>query len=294
MDFSLDIKRLKKTFDKVAQHYDHVAVLQRQIADSMLTRMDVMTITPKTILEIGSATAYASRQLEKKFKKAQVFSLDFSANMLKQAKKQKKFFSKQQFVLADANRLPFKDNSMDMIFSNLLLHWLDDINSSMKEWQRVLKPEGVLMFSCFGPDTLQELRQSFTAIDDAPHVHQFLDMHDIGDAVFHAGFVNPVFDVEYFQLTYKNLKQLFKELKQSGYQNQEKQRHKGLMGKEAFAKLQKAYKHYVIEDNVYPASYEIIYGHGWGSEKQMHKQVDVSEHTIPISNIRRGKRPSGI
>jgi hypothetical protein len=67
----------------------------------------------------------------------------------------------------------------------------------------VLRVEGLLMFSCFGPDTLREVRSAFEQIDLAPHTLPFVDMHDFGDMLVNAGFSTPVMDMETITVTYE-------------------------------------------------------------------------------------------
>ncbi|HCA26239.1 MAG TPA: malonyl-[acyl-carrier protein] O-methyltransferase BioC, partial [Betaproteobacteria bacterium] len=129
-----------------------------------------------------------------------------------------------------------------------------------------LAPNGLFMFSTFGPDTLKELRQAFTGVDDFPHVSRFADMHDIGDALLRNGFGAPIMDMEYFTLTYEDLMGLMRDLKMIGAHNAAVGRRPGLMGKAAWEKLRQAYERFRCNGKL-PATYEVIYGHAWKGEE---------------------------
>jgi malonyl-CoA O-methyltransferase len=122
-------------------------------------------------------------------------------------------------LCADAEALPLADDSVDLVFSNATLQWVNDLDASFARALRVLRPGGLLMFSSFGPDTLKELRAAWAAVDDGAHVSPFLDMHDVGDALVRARFADPVMDVERMTLTYDHLRDLMRDLKQLGARN---------------------------------------------------------------------------
>jgi malonyl-CoA O-methyltransferase len=180
--------------------------------------------------------------------------------------------------------LPLKSNSVDLIFSNLMLQWCDPPDAVFAEVQRVLKPSGVFIFSSFGPDTLHELRESWVNVDGHTHVNRFIDMHDLGDAMMRSGLAEPVLDVERFTLTYPDAITLMRELKAIGAHNVTQGRRHGLMGK---AVLNQVIHNYEIHrrDNVLPASYEVVYGQAWGNATT---PTSAAEVRIPIAHI--GKR----
>jgi malonyl-CoA O-methyltransferase len=122
------------------------------------------------------------------------------------------------------------------------------------------------MFATFGPDTLKELRTAFAAVDDAPHVNRFTDLHDIGDMLVNAGFASPVMEMEMLTLTYTDLKSLMRDLKGIGAHNAAAARRRGLLGKTAWARLEKAYETHRLEGRL-PATFEVIYGHAWVGDK---------------------------
>jgi len=191
--------------------------------------------------------------------------------MLKQARQRggllDKLINKRAYVCGDAERLPFADNSVELIFSSSTLQWCSNLDHTFAEFNRILKPGGLLMFSTFGPDTLKELRQSWQTVDatsgNTVHVHDFIDMHDIGDAMMRAGYADPVMDVENFTLTYPDVYQLMRELKTLGAHNVANERRHTLTGKTRVKNMVAAYETLRNKGNL-PATYEVVYGHAWG------------------------------
>ena len=163
-------------------------------------------------------------------------------------------------------RLPLAANSMNLVWSSLALQWAHDLEATLKGFHRVLAPGGLLIFATFGPDTLKELRAAFSAIDDAPHVNRFIDLHDIGDMLIHAGFSSPVMEMEMLTLTYADLKTLMRDLKGIGAHNAATTRRRGLLGKSAWSRLEQAYETQRLEGRL-PATFEVIYGHAWAGDK---------------------------
>jgi malonyl-CoA O-methyltransferase len=154
---------------------------------------------------------------------------------------------------------------MDLVWSNLAIQWCNDLDQAFGEMARVLRPEGLLMFSTFGPDTLKELREASAADPSHVHVSRFIDMHDIGDALVRAGFSAPVMDVEHFVLTYDDVLGVMRDLKAIGARNAAQGRPRGLEGKGFLARLTERYERF-REQGKLPATFEVVYGHAWKSE----------------------------
>lgn len=258
---------IRHSFDKAASRYDEVAVLQREVAGRLLDRLELIKLKPQRILDLGCGTGLNSQALDKRYKKAQVLSLDLAEGMLNKARKHKSWFNKQRFICGDAEALPLADNSIELIFSSLTLQWCCDLDSVFKECFRVLKPGGLLMFSTLGPDTLHELRHSWKRVDDNNHVNAFIDMHDIGDAMIRSRLSDPVMDVENITMTYNEVMPLMRDLQILGAHNMTQGRSRGLTGKAKILALSDAYERYRAK-GVLPATYEVVYGHAWAPENK--------------------------
>lgn len=283
----LDKSQARTAFERAAHTYDQCAVLQREIANRMLERLELIKCEPRQILDVGCGTGYCTRALQRRYKRARIIGLDIALPMLNAARTKVRWFNRQRFVCADAERLPLADSAVDMIVSNLTLHWCDP-DVVLAEFARVLRPQGVLMFTCFGPDTLRELRTAWQAVDERPHVHTFVDLHDLGDALVRAGFAEPVMDAEFFRLTYPNVVSVLRELKALGEHNVNRQRHRGLTGKALYARFKSTYER-AANANLIPATYEAIYGHAWAPTQASRDQRDGAV-VVPLAHLQRKRR----
>ena len=285
---ALDKRRMRESFEHATDTYDAVAVLQREIADRLLARLEVVRLKPQVILDIGCGTGYDARKLMQRYPRARVLGLDIVEAMANRARRNsglwRRMTGRGGFACGDAERLPLAPASVDMIVSNLALQWCDP-RTVFAEARRVLRPGGLLMFTTFGPDTLRELRDAWRAADDAPHVHAFIDMHDIGDMLIHAGFADPVMDMEPFTLTYASVLEVMRDIKQLGAHNVALNRTRGLTGKARFARFRAAYESRAQNGKI-PATYEAVYGHAWAAETEAaHSRDGIA--VVPVGRIGR-------
>ncbi|MFA6063225.1 MAG: malonyl-ACP O-methyltransferase BioC [Gallionella sp.] len=267
-EFVIDKQAMRRAFSRAAPNYDATAVLQREVCTRMLERLDYIKLQPARLLDAGSGTGWGGRQLAEKYPAAQIVSLDIAIGMLQTAQDKSSWWKKlfggagPLQVCADVEALPLAANSVEMIWSNLAVQWCNDLPATFVELHRVLKTEGMLMFSTLGPDTLKELRQAFKGVDERSHLNRFADMHDIGDMLMQAGFAEPVMDMEYMTLTYEDVRGVLHDLKGIGAHNATAGRGQGLMGKAAWARLLDNYEK-LRRDGRLPATYEVVYGHAW-------------------------------
>ncbi|MGL6069983.1 malonyl-ACP O-methyltransferase BioC [Craterilacuibacter sp.] len=273
--FYTDKAKVRAAFERAAGSYDGAAVLQREVSDRMAERLDVIKSMPLTILDAGSGTGYGAAALRSRYPDARVIELDIAASMLRasHAKQQDsagfigRLLRRAQpwQVCADVEALPLADASVDMVWSNLAIQWLNEPDRVFAEFRRVLKPDGLLMFSTLGPDTLFELRAAFAGQDSATHVNHFIDMHDLGDVLVRNGFALPVMDMEKIVLTYGRVREVMQDLKSIGAHNVTAGRKQGLTGKHFWQRVEAAYET-MRRDGQLPATYEVLYGHAWRGE----------------------------
>ena len=256
----------RRAFSRAASSYDESAVLQREIAGRMLDRLDYIKLHPRTILDAGAGTGEATAALMKRYPKSGVIALDFALPMLHQARKRGRFMRRPVTVCADLEQLPLATDSVDLVYSNAALQWCTDLEGTLRDLRRVLRPGGLLMFSTFGPDTLSELRQAWSEVDGKPHVSPFLDMHDIGDMLMKSRFAEPVMDAEFITMTYHNVRQLMRDIKGIGATNATEGRHRGLTGKQRMERFVQAYEQFRSEGRL-PSTWEVVYGHAWVPEQ---------------------------
>jgi malonyl-CoA O-methyltransferase len=267
-EFEIDKKQVRRAFSRAAKDYDAAAVMQREVCTRMLEKLDCIKIQPDMLLDVGSGTGWGTRQLGERFPQAQITALDIAIGMLQHARGtsswwQKLFAGKQEsFLCADVEALPLASNSVQMVWSNLALQWCNDLPATFVELQRVIKVDGLLMFSSFGVDTLRELSVAFHDVDGYSHTNRFADMHDIGDMLVAAGFANPVMEMEMITLTYNDVRAVMQDLKSIGAHNVTAGRAPGMMGKAAWQRVIANYET-LRRDGKLPATFEIIYGHAW-------------------------------
>ncbi len=262
-EFSLQPAEVGASFDRAARDYDAAAFLQKEVGERLLERLELTTLAPERVLDIGCGTGRPTRLLMDRYPQAQVVGADLAPAMLRMAAKKQPWFGKAaRFVCAEASKLPFADTSCDLLYASLLLQWCEDLDATLLEWRRLLRPHGLLLFSTLGPDTLKELRAAWSAVDEYNHVNRFLDMHDVGDALIRAGFVEPVMDVEHMTLTYEDAPALMRDLKRIGAHNLTAGRRRGLMGPRRLAAFTAAYEKFRREGRL-PATYEVVYGTAW-------------------------------
>jgi malonyl-CoA O-methyltransferase len=269
-------KAVRRAFSRAAATYDHAAVLQREVNARLLGRLDYMKIAPQRVLDAGCGTGHGARALATRYPKAAVAGVDNALPMIRLAQAaspapsgwtsalralgRRGNVAPVRYACADINALPFAADSVDLVISNLVLQWVADVPRAFAELHRVLAVDGLLCFATLGPDTLRELRGAFA--DGRPHVNRFTDMHDLGDMLVHAGFADPVMDIDYMTLTYPTARALLNELKALGATNAATARPRGLMGRGALARVEAALTKGARDGRI-PATFEVVHGHAW-------------------------------
>lgn len=221
------------------------------MGNRLLERLDYVKIAPRRILDAGSGPARQARPLTERYAGAQVLALDFALPMLPRRGPIARWLGRGATpVCADFHRLPLAAGSIDLVWCNLALHWATDPLEVFREFERVLAPEGLVLFSTLGPDTLKELRVAA----GATRVHEFIDMHDLGDMLIAAGFSAPVMDMEQLGIDYRTGARLLDDLRASGQTNARLDRSRGLVG----GQFLRAFRAAPLR-----STFEVVYGHGW-------------------------------
>ncbi len=295
-----DAKQVRRAFSRASTSYDAAAQLQHAVEARLLESLDYLDDpalkreAPQRVLDLGCGTGRASLAMQKRWPKAQIVSLDLALPMLQQARNAARqrvgwlsnsFAQKPTQVSADARALPLADGSIDVLFSNLCLQWVEDLDALFAGFRRVLKPHGLLLVSTFGPETLWELREAFAHADAAPHVSPFADIAGFGDALVRAGFHQPVLDREDERTYYPDLPALMREQRAIGATNALASRRHTLTGRARFAAAANAYEAH-REARGLPASWEIISAMAWAPEAGTPlREGDVEVASIPLSRI---------
>ncbi len=283
--FIKDKHRIAANFSKAAAGYDSFAQFQQTVGERLLENLPVMKIRPAWFADLGSGTGRVAEVLLKIYPGSRGIQMDLAVNMLRRARPRwpwQRF--RRSWVCADAESLPMKDASVDLIASNLMLQWCNEPGRVMEESFRVLRPGGLLIFSTLGPDTLHELRESWSAVDAEVHVNAFMDIHAVGTALAAMGFSGAVLGTEKFTLTYNDGMALMRDLKRLGTGNTNAGRARSLTGKGRLAGMLQHYERFRQEGKL-PATYEIIYAHAWRQERQAPRARGTI--AIPVSAIGR-------
>ncbi len=276
----LRTRDVRRRFDRAANTFDDADFAHRVTREGLLARMRPMTAEATVVVDLGAGTGSAIPLLQKRFRRARVIAVDSSAPMLRALRSKRSLLSKRHAVQADARAMPFADASVDVVFSNLMMPWLDRPDSVFAEVARVLRRDGLFAFSTLGPDSLLEVRRAWQAVDGGAHVIRFPDMHDVGDALVRAGLRDPVLDVDRLAVNYHSSEALFRDLTAVGARNSLRQRQPGLLGR---SRLQRFAETLFAEGTGCSLTLELVYGHCWGGEaRRMGGEIAVDASEIPL------------
>lgn len=271
-----------KSFGLAATRYTAAAKVQHEIGERLFERLSYLKINPQYVLDLGCGPGLLTERLRQQYPQAVVIGLDLTYDMLREAQS---CTGLSHLIQADMHALPFAAQTFDLIFANQVVHWSPSFDVLLQSLYRVLRQDGCLMFSTLGPDTMHEVRSAFATVDQWSHTHDFIDMHDRGDALLAQQFLDPVVDMERLTLHYANLPSLLASLKAQGVRNIHSKRRAGLMSKQAFARFQAAMLAQQTPEGKIPLTYEVIYGHAWKGREKLLQQGD--ETFFSLDQLRR-------
>ncbi|MDO6562828.1 malonyl-ACP O-methyltransferase BioC [Amphritea sp. 1_MG-2023] len=248
--------QIAESFSRAAVSYDSVAQLQRDIGHELLSQLT--QTSADVVLDLGCGTGYFAPLLTEQLKPRQLICLDMAQGMLQYAR-QHRSIANTLWLCGDAEKLPLADNSVNLIFSSLAIQWCEDLAALFSEVARVLKPGGRFIFSTLGPQTLYELRESWSVVDSFQHVNRFIDLDCLQASAERQ--LQPVSLRQANKvLLYDQLRELTAELKGIGAHNISAGRHSGLTGKARVIAFKQAYEQFRRPDGQLPASYQVFYG----------------------------------
>jgi malonyl-CoA O-methyltransferase len=251
---AIDVRAARRRFERAAAGYEAAARLESEVATRLRERLDYVKIAPRRVLDAGSGPGRDAQLLAKRFPGQEIIALDYALPMLPRTGFFDRWLRRGVVALAaDMEALPLAAASVELVWSNMALHWLNDPLAAFREFSRVLAPDGLVMFSTLGPDTLKELRAASTG----SRVHAFTDMHDLGDMLVAAGLTNPVMEMEIITIDYGSGARLLDDLRRSGQTNARADRGRGLAGRRFGERLRLA-----LERSP-RVTYEVVYGHAW-------------------------------
>lgn len=291
---SVDKHRIRRAFGRAAQGFETGDFLHKEIRDRLLSRLSIVKIAPHWVVDLGAGTGGATKSLLRTFPACRIVALDFSEEMLAKASPEPSDRAapsdhsptkRVTAVCADAQSLPISDQSIDLIFSNLLLQHCPDPLSVLKEARRILRFPGLFTFATLGPQSLHELGKAWAGADSFSHIAPVLEMHDLGDALIHAGFAEPVMYTEKLTVTYQSLARAMTDLRCVGSINATIDRNRGLTGRQTWQRLTDGYEQYRNADGKLPATLEIIYGLAWSGQPDSGQRLSDGEFEIPVDEL---------
>ena len=260
-----DLHHLHRRLEAAASHFDSADFVAAATRNGLLERLDGLRVDAATVLDLGCATGSATAGLTKRFGRPQIIAVDVADGMLRAARRKKPWRSRTGFVRADAGALPLADDSVDVVFSNLLLPYVAEPRWVFIEVARVLRPDGLFAFATLGPDSFAELAAA-RGDDGAASVRGFPDMHDLGDALVRAQLGDPVLDVDRLQVEYDTTARLYADLTAVGARNSLAGRAAGLAGRRPLAAAEKRLRERAAGGAI-RLELELVYGHAWGRPK---------------------------
>jgi len=288
------VATVRRQFDARALRFAESSTLTREIAHRLLERLQYMRIDPAIVIDVGCGLGESRAPLQTRYPAAHWLGLDVSEGMLRAGQAHGVV---QRFrnwargadalrVAGDAGALPIAGDTVDLLYSNLMLHWHPEPHTVFPEWKRVLKEDGLLLFSCFGPDTLKELRLAANSLSDARPM-PFVDMHDFGDMMVAAGFATPVMDSELITLTYTTPQRLLGEIRALGG-NPRDDRSQALPSGRRARDLLAALDAQRGDDGRIRLTFEVAYGHAWkpGQKENGVAAITVESLRVQLANRR--------
>lgn len=278
----LHSQHVRRRFDAAANGFDAASFVHGVTREGLFSRLEPVAIDARLAVDLGCGTGIALDDIGKRFRGAAVVGVDLSAGMLRQARRRGSWWSRPRLVQAEAYKLPFADHSVDVVFSNLLMPWIDDLGALAAELCRVLRKDGVFAFSTLGPDSLLEIRRAWEQVDDDEHVNAFADMHDVGDALVASGLRDPVLDVDRLRVTYERSDGVLEDLTSAGARNALDGRRRTLTGKHRFRRFRAALDALAAEGTLV-LDLELVYGHCWGrGQRARSDDVHIDPAAIPL------------
>jgi malonyl-CoA O-methyltransferase len=286
----LDRAAIIRSFGGASARYHAAARLQASVGAELLDRLQYFPLAPRVILDLGAGAGRDAAALRERYPRARVIAIDLAFGMVREARRRQRFWRRYDCLCADAAALPLAAGSVDLVFCNLMLQWCAAPAQVIDQVRQALRPGGLLLFSSFGPGTLQELRAAWASVDDHSHVSAFADMPQLGAALTQAGMAEPVMDRELRVLHYADVPALMSELRMIGARHAAADRRRSLTGPRRLQAMVAAYEQLRTGAGL-PASWEIICGAAFAGQAPADGPAAAgSEFGVPVAALRRRVR----
>ncbi len=271
----------RRAFDR-ARGFDSACFIHDEARARLDARLDLMRLTPNVAVDLGCATGRAAAGLAKRYPRARVLAVDSSLAMLRSASESA--VASVSALGGDAEALPLRAGCAELVLANLVLPWCRP-DRLFAEAARVLADGGALLFATLGPDSLQEVRAAFAAVDDKLHVHAAFDMHDLGDLAMASGLAEPVLDVDRIEVTYADVAGLVRDLRAVGAMNVAGARRRTLTGRRRWGRFVERLPRGA--DGRLAVTVELILGQAWGRGLAALPRSGPHEIRVPVAGIKR-------
>ena len=276
-----EARAARRAFDR-ARAFESACFIHDDARTRLLERLDLVLLEPTVAVDLGCATGRGAAGLAARYPGARVLAVDSSLRMLRAAAAGAA--EPVRVLGGDAAALPLRAACVDLLLANLVLPWCRP-DRLFAEAARVLTNGGALLFATLGPDSLQEIRAAFAAVDDCIHVHAAFDMHDLGDLALAAGLAEPVLDVDRIAVTYADVAGLVRDLRAVGAVNVAGGRRRSLTGRRRWSRFVERVPR--GGDGRFAVTVELILGQAWGRGAVSRPKPTAGEIRVPVSSIRR-------
>lgn len=261
--------------DRAAPDYAAADFLKERAAGDVVMRLETILRRFPVAVDLGARNGHFFKALETSDARANIDVLieaDLSGRMLAGRSTLR--------VVADEERLPFGDATLDLIVSTLSLHWTNDLVGALIQIRRALRPDGLFVGAIFGGATLTELRQCLLAAESeltdgaSMRVSPFADAIDAAGLLQRAGFALPVADVDRVKVRYSHPIKLLQDLRAMGETSVLLDRsRKPLSRKVLFRAMELYVERFAEADGKVPATFEIVSVTGWAPHESQQKPL---------------------
>jgi len=279
---------LRRRRDRAATDFAGHDFLIAEAAARLVDRLDDISRPFADVGVMGSHTGQVGQLLQNRPDIERLVQSDFSANMAAEAAAT----TGLPTLVADEEALPWADESLDLLISNLVLHGVNDLPGSLIQANRCLKPDGVFLASMFGGTTLQELREVLLAAEietaggASPRVSPMADVRDLGNLLQRAGFALPVADAEIITVRYETPFKLFDDLRGMAESNALNAGSKTFLRRDTLARAAEIYQQrYVGDDGRIPATFEIVTLTAWAPHESQPKPLRPGSATTNLADF---------
>ncbi|MBL4801543.1 MAG: methyltransferase domain-containing protein [Emcibacter sp.] len=275
-----DRAALRRNRDRIARKFADHDFMVREVADRLYDKYPDINRDFTRIVELGCHGGELSRLLKDKFVIHQDLSRNFTT--AKDAVR----------VQGDEELLPYLPESLDLVLSNLSLHWVNDLPGCLAQIKQSLKPDGLFLGALFGGESLTELRQCLLEAEmnirggASPRVSPFVDVRDAGSLLQRAGFALPVVDTDRITVTYENAFKLMQELQGMGESNILHKRFKGLTSPRLLTECAKVYQQkFTDHRGRINVTFDIVYMMGWAPHESQQKPLKPGQGKVSLTDV---------